>query len=181
MSWAKKVWADPVWSKVISAGIIAAFALISTYLAGIWPEIGSLWISAVALALSFVSVPVWLLAVLGLCAAFCAFIVVAVVWSFVHPATTIPQYVEDEFFGIHWRWKFGGGGMILGLASFCPRCDYQIFPEDISAYRAAARFQYRCDECGSALRTIENMQPSELESRVERLIQKKLRSASASP
>lgn len=83
-------------------------------------------------------------------------------------------YTTDEFFGIRWRWRYGNDGGVYGLVSFCPACDYQVYAADASAYIVAPHISYRCEDCDRTLGEFEGTS-EELENRVIRAIQKKIR------
>lgn len=175
----KKIWADPVWSTVIAAGIVALAAMVATYFAGWWPNIAGSVLRLGDLALAVTPVPNWLLALLVLCALLVMALLLIAGWAIVVPSTSrssFHRYNEDEVFGIRWRWRYGSDGGISNLVSFCPRCDYQIFPRNISGFRAIDHLEYRCDDCGARLGEFE-LPVEEMESRVRRQIQKNIRSS----
>lgn len=176
----KKFWADPVWSKVIAAGILAVVGLAATYLAGWWPPLANVFLSLSSLMVSVTAVPNWLLALLIL-GAIAVFIVLTIVlWAIAFPSKSSPSfinYTQDEFFGIRWRWRYDGDTSIYNLVSFCPRCDYQVHPRNVSGFRAIDHLGYRCDDCGATLGDFE-MSLEELSSRVTRKIHQKIRTGS---
>ena len=144
----KKIWVDPVWSKVIAAGIVAVAAAVATYFAGWWPKVGRAVSRLGDLAVAVTPVPNWLLALFILCAIVVLAILLITGWAIAVPSkegSSFRAYVEDEFFGIRWRWRYGNDGAIYSLVSFCPRCDYQIGPQNISGFRAIDHLEYRCD------------------------------------
>lgn len=172
----KRMWADPVWSKVIAGMILAAVASIGTYRAGWWPRIGSLALRLSALAKSSTLVPNWLLVILTLCAITVVIIVAFAIWIVIatpSSGVTFRDYSEDLLLGILWRWRYGRDGFIFDLYSFCPKCDYQIYPRQRGDYR----IEYRCEHCGNRVEGV-STSVEEIESRVTRLIQKKIRDGS---
>lgn len=168
----KRIWNDPVGSKVIAGLIGFALASAGSYLAGWWPMMADLSLGAVAFTVAKSALPNWLIGLLAGAAAFLAYALFRTLWDH-RKAPTASDYVSDEFFGIRWRWRLGND--IWSLTPFCTRCDNQIIPRHASAYHMVDKFEYKCDDCGALLRTIEE-QPHEFEGRVIRQIQRKLRS-----
>jgi hypothetical protein len=82
-------------------------------------------------------------------------------------------YTADTFFEIKWRWKYLGG-QIDELVSFCPKCDYQIYPKRSGGFHAAPGFIYECEDCRSFAQVFDQP-PEEIENKILRMIQKKLR------
>jgi hypothetical protein len=74
------LWNDPVWSKVIAAGVLALIAALGSYVAGLWPMIGT-WL------VSETSGPNWFAAFVltGV-----SFIVSGVTWKITHDNYVIP-------------------------------------------------------------------------------------------
>jgi hypothetical protein len=84
-------------------------------------------------------------------------------------------YTSDTFFACAGGWRYlDECGAILGLASFCPHCDFQVYPQNDSPFRAVDRIACRCDGCGRELLAFDEPVAS-LAGRVERFIQQKLR------
>ena len=54
------------------------------------------------------------------------------------------EYVEDEFFGFVWRWKWNAHGQVLDLQWFCPICD-RIGVYDHNRFDQITTFF--CSEC----------------------------------
>lgn len=171
----KKIWNDPVWSKVIAAGIVAAGGLFSTYRLNWWPgwitrRLASLW----AYLLSPSTVPHWLLVLLGLVGIPIIVLATVLVWIAVFPKATAPNwtsYTTDLFDGLRWRWRYANG-CVDRLLSFCPHCDFQVYPDNTSPF--AVIINFHCESCGRNLGTCEGPD-NRLNSRVTRLIQQKLR------
>lgn len=181
MSLLKRIWEDPVWSKVIATAILGAVAAIATYFAGWWPAFTKLATNVISFAVADTAVPNWLLSTLILCTFIVLCLLGIALWSAIFPGLGRPAYQanyrEDNFFGIRWRWSYGTDGTIIHLVSFCPGCDYQVYPRDVSAYREPERLRYRCEDCGAILHEVE-MPLEEIESRIIRHIHKKIRTDS---
>lgn len=176
----RKIWADPVWSKVIAAVVIAILAAIATYSAGLWSGIFAVLVDIVIFSAAVTSVSNWLLAILILCGVAVVGLLIIVICAFTFGSKNSPSaqtYVVDEILGIRWRWKYGQGGEIYDLFSFCSLCDFQVYPRDVSAFRAVDHIEYRCDDCGNILNDFD-MPVEAIESQVIRHIQKKIRSGS---
>ncbi len=91
------------------------------------------------------------------------------------------QYTEGDFFGVHWRWRYGHDS-IDDLASFCPDCDLQIYPRPTrySGLPELSPVVYRCDECKRDV--YESKYPhSQVEDLVRRKIQQKIREYERKP
>lgn len=178
----KSLWKDPVWSAVIAAGLIAALGVIGTYFLGFWPFIrdavfvgwkylwaSSLWPNWAIGLLIVTSFPTILLIILGLL-------------ELSKGGRNEPSepswfnYTQDTFFNLRWRWNYADG-RIGGLTSYCPRCDFQVFPFDASRWAAVPRIGFHCDSCQSDLGEFQES-PGTLESKVERFIQQKIRNQS---
>lgn len=176
----KKVWVDPVWSKVIAAAIVAAVASIATYFAGWWPAIAAFTSKAGSLAISSTLVPNWLLTILVVSTISILVLLGVAMWTILFSSDSAPSfrdYTEDVVLGVRWRWLYGRDGTLYNLVSFCPRCDYQIFARNSSAYRAVDSLEFRCEDCGALAAHFE-IPLEEIESRVMRHIHKKLRTGS---
>ncbi|MEX2260089.1 MAG: hypothetical protein WD672_15410 [Woeseia sp.] len=171
----KRLWADPVWSKVIAAGIIAASGAAVAYVMGLWPSICS------GLAASWrwlgVTTPTWnwLLLILGAATVFLVYAILNSYWQTLSkPQPNLKNYRTDVILNIRWRWNYYYDG-ISSLHSFCTICDYQIFPTPRSRYMAVDHVQFVCDNCGEKLAEFD-FNDAEVESRIKRTIQQKLRS-----
>lgn len=177
----KKVWNDPVWGSVIAAVIVASAAAVGSYFSGWWPDISQFVRNAYAFASSSTAIPNWLIGVVMLLAIPTIVIAAALSWQAIRPSTLSVvdwrSYSTDIFFNLRWRWKYLSGGQISSMHVFCPQCDFQLFPEDVSAYRAVDHIRFRCDSCH---RVVGEFQESllSLESKAGRFVQQKLRNDS---
>ncbi|MBS0566062.1 MAG: hypothetical protein JSS59_01450 [Proteobacteria bacterium] len=176
----KRIWSDPVWSKVISAAIIAVAAGVGTYLLDWWPTIGSYFAKGLAFAGASSLVQNWFLAVIGLLALPTVVVLVALMWQLVGTgkpeAPNWEAYVSDVFLGLRWRWHYNGSTM-SDLTTFCPHCDYQVFPANASAYNVIDRIAFSCDSCRAELGTFDESFHS-LENKARRFAQQKIRTRS---
>lgn len=182
MTIVKRLWNDPVWSKVIAGVILAAGATIGAYFLNWWPIIGRFTRSGYNFILFTTSVPNWLLVILGIVCLPTIFLVLSLIWEKTHIKNKDTEadwrsYKTDIYFGLRWRWKYFQGGAIHDVNTFCPLCDFQVFPYNASAYSIIDRIGYHCDSCGSDLGQLDESQGS-LENKVIRLIQQKLRNGS---
>jgi hypothetical protein len=177
MAAVKKLWHDPVWSKVIASLILAAIGVSGAYFLDWWELIRRLFSGALYFATIKTSVPNWALGLLGLLSLPSIFLLVISFWRGIFLPNVTGNwrlYVSDVFFGIHWRWRYFDDGGIYDLCSFCPDCDLQIYPNDISYTMANYRTVFRCDNCERDLCEL-HMSHSDLENRVKRNVQQKLR------
>jgi hypothetical protein len=166
-----KIWRDPVWATVIGGLIIA---VLLAFFKSWWPHITSASIRGILWAMGKTAIPNWLLILLSVCALAWVMVLVAAMSSRrseYRPVTPCFNYYEDSFFELKWRWTYGHNWRIEKLFPFCPRCDYQIIPQELG-YGTQL---YQCEDCGFQKRL--DMLQSEIEGRVIRSIQKKLRGA----
>ena len=84
------------------------------------------------------------------------------------------SYTTDCFFGLRWRWQYGVSGRVEKLLCFCPRCDYQVYPVNVSPYAIVDEIAFSCDSCGSNLATLQES-PVSLADKVIRTIHQKIR------
>jgi hypothetical protein len=174
----KKLWADPVWSKVIAGLILTAGAALGAYLLDWWPNIGNGLKKAYEFAAAPTLVPNWLLGLLIMLSLPIILLAGLAVWMRLFPSKEAGpgwhSYTSDKFFGLLWRWRYLSDGQIYDVCTFCPRCDYQVYPENVSAYSVVDRIGFRCDSCGSQLGEFDESALS-LENKVKRFVQQKLR------
>ena len=178
----EKLWKDPVWSKVIATGIVAAVAALGAYLLGYWP----FFRGAVSAGWNFLlapnSIPNWVIALLVLGAVPSVILLAALAWQVIRgeaPGSSSldwTSYTTDVFFGLRWRWQYSGG-TIVRLNTFCLKCDYQLFSHEPSSYNFINRVSFSCDCCNGTLVEFKESE-AELNSKVERLIQQKVRNNS---
>jgi hypothetical protein len=165
-----KLWKDPVWSKVIAGLILVALAYFSGWW---WPHISGAFLQGVLWILAKTQVPNWLLILLSILAlGFVGCVILITMMLRDKQTADWLSYSTDTFFEMKWRWTYVGGH-IDKLAPFCPQCDLQIIPKR-TGYRAASQVLYECEDCNSFARVIDLPQ-DEMEARIHRLIQKKLR------
>ncbi len=173
----KNIWKDPVWSAVIAAGIIAIAGIIGSYFLGYWPRITSAATSIWGFLAASSNVPHWVLGLLFLGVAPTILLLLAGAWALLRGGSDTPaswiKYTTDRFFGLRWRWRYVDNH-ISNLNSFCPNCDYQVFPHQASSYNFIDRIGFSCDSCKSSLGEHDESL-AQLKSKVERLIQQKVR------
>lgn len=175
----RRIWSDPVWSKVIASLLITFFSAVVAYAYFWWPSIASAANALASMAVDQSTLPNWVIWLLLLLSAAAALIVLFAFRNWIRPRTSgeteWQSYVEDNFKGLKWRWKFGDHpGEIYDVCCFCPKCDFQLFPYDSSPYGASDRIGFYCDECSIHLGEHEESFSS-LNSRIERHIQQKIR------
>jgi hypothetical protein len=171
-----RLWKDPVWSKVISTLIVALILAAFAYFKGWWPNISKALYQSSLWTVAKTPISNWLLILLSLFALGFVLCIVAIV--ILRSGKAIPDFLSyqtDIFYEIRWRWTYVGG-KIDRLVSFCPICDYQLIPKEAGAYAAAPRTLYECEDedCRSFAKVIDLPQ-EEIENRILRSIQKKLR------
>lgn len=173
-----KLWNDSVWSKVIAGLILALSATITTYFLDWWPTFCRWTSQGYAFALASTPTPHWLLLLLGLLTLLTVILVAAIAWTSIFPykaqSPSWRDYTTDVYFGLRWRWKYSGDGGIYDAHTFCPHCDFQVFPQDVSSYRFIDHIAFRCDSCGRHLAEFQESFSS-VESKTKRFIQQRLR------
>lgn len=173
----KHIWKDPVWASVISTGIAAGLGSLSAYFLGYWPAIQDSLLAAWNFLLTKSAISNWIIVLMSIPTVLIGLFVIAVIWShWFGPNEGEPNwqtYTMDNFFDLRWRWNYAGGS-IERLTTFCPHCDYQVFPINVSAYNAVDRIEFKCDSCHSHLGTFDES-VWDLKSKVERFIQQKIR------
>ena len=176
-----KIWHDPVISGVIAGAFLIVLVPAVTYLTGLWPMIGRLASNAIIWFAEQTAVSNWLLSILTLSLGMIIIFIIIILGLFLTndkasvSRESYKSYTSDEFYGLKWRWKYDRFDEIYGLCIFCKTCDYQIFAVD-DTYRGRATFN--CEDCGEKTYCKEGVYMDELENRVIRSIQKKLRSDS---
>jgi hypothetical protein len=177
----KKYWHDPVWSKVIAGAILAVTAGISTYFFDWWPIIGRVLKATLDFVLSSTSTPIWLLGILLIPLLLVLIVIGLVIWSKLRPSNQIPiwrNYTKDTFFDIRWTWRYDETNKIIDLYSFCPDCDFQIYPQPNRDFLGQfTHIQFHCENCGRDFgKTQEYV--AQFENKVIRHIQRKIRNGS---
>lgn len=173
------MWKDPVWSKVISAGILAIVGAMGATFLDWWPAIGSSIRTAWSYALLPNQLPNWLIWIVALALLPTVMVLGAVLRQTILPSSgdagpSWRTYIQDDLLGLRWRWHYLDDGSIKGVAPFCPRCDYQVFPHHASAYGVVERIGFHCDSCSVDLSEFDESFES-LRSKIERFVQQKLR------
>ncbi len=170
----KRVWKDPVWASVIAAGITS----VGSYFAGWWPAINEFLGDAWTFLFASSVVQNWVLGTVSLLAVPTIIFLLAFLWKSIHPTENEQfdwrSYTQDSFFGLRWRWSYSSIDQIQRLNTFCPHCDFQVFPEGASSWEAVDRIRFKCDSCHSDLGVF-NERYETLESKAERFIQQKIR------
>jgi len=178
----KKLWTDPVWSKVLAAAIVSAGSAICAYLFGFWPAINTGLATGLGYINSSSETPNWLLLLLGIAAIPSLLLIVAACWNLfffreagreINAQQGWLTYTSDRFYGLRWRWKYRAG-RVVDLHTFCPYCDYQVFPHNASSFSAVDHLAFKCDSFSRELANIQEPY-SHFESKVERFIHQKLR------
>ncbi len=182
MSSAKAIWGDPVWSKVIAGAILAIGGIAISYFLNWWSAIGTAAKNIIGFMGEASSVPNWLIGFGAVCSLLVLFMLAAIIWQTAFPRSkaflkTWRSYVTDSFFGLRWYWQYGLDNDIYGLYSCCEKCKYQIHPKNISKDYLSTELIFCCDMCGNKIRFF-NEDLYEVESKVKRHIQQKLRTGS---
>lgn len=174
------IWKDPVWASVIAAGMTAVLGSFGAYFFGYWPVIHTSLRAGWDFLLAQSEVSNWIIFLMVISLIIVgALVTVGLCRHWFGEGEKWAKWLTyrmDNFFGLRWRWHYDGGS-IEGLTTFCPYCDYQVFPKTASAYDAIYRIEFNCDSCHSHLGTF-NDSEWELKSKVQRFIQQKIRTDS---
>jgi hypothetical protein len=170
----KRIWKDPVWASVIATGIGGLWS----YFAGWWPTIAQAGKDAWAFFVATSPIPHWIPVLLVLMALPTLVVGAMLVWQLVRPTSASKPdwhgYNEDNFFGLTWRWRYLDDGRIWDIHTFCPHCDFQVFPQNATAWDAIDRIRFQCDSCHRDLGDIQEAFES-VENKTKRFIQQKIR------
>jgi hypothetical protein len=174
----KKLWHDPVGSAVISAIIFAIGASTASYFLNWWPAIRKLVAQLYALGFEFSSISNWVLLCLCLLALPTVIYICTLTWKYIHPSKSLPitwrSYTTDIFFKLRWRWKYLEDDSFIDIYTYCPHCDYQVYPKDSASYHMINNISYHCESCGRNLLELQETFAS-LSNKVVRLAQQKIR------
>lgn len=170
------MWADPVWSKVIASGIVGAFVIMPTMF-GLWPTIWELLRRIGAFLSATSAIQNWLIGIGIVCTILVIAVAGILLVAVLRPTKNLAEwraYVADHFVGLRWQWRYADDGSVVRLVPLCASCQYQVYPHNASAFRAVPSFAFRCDLCLAATPIFEG-EPAELEDKIVRMIQQKLR------
>jgi hypothetical protein len=152
MLWLKKLWTDPVGSKVVAWAIIGLIGVAMTlWIPGLLSIFRSLWLWITA---DF-AVPRWLFLLLS---GYSLITLVLIIQAWLSSYSGVPEapitqrdYTKDRLYGLVWSWQYSTiDDSIIGLATFCPKCDYQLFGCESRSFRLSHPLEYCCPECGYA-------------------------------
>ncbi|MGF1718376.1 hypothetical protein L4D08_26355 [Photobacterium chitinilyticum] len=173
-----KIWKDPVGSKIIATGILSLIGFGAAYFLDLLPSIRTTYDQVANFILGESAIPNWQVGIMGFCTLLVIFVFCLYLKETFFPVSngkTWKSYNCDNFFGLEWHWTFGKtGGDIYNLYTCCPNCKYQVFPKNASSYITIDSVVYECDSCGSSYGPF-NESHDEIESKVRRFIQQKLR------
>ncbi len=169
----KRIWADPVWSKVIATAIVAVGVLGAGWFFNLLSSAWGLVLTAFSYLGSTTLVWNWLLLIMAGCT---LLVVGMILWESRGPKgknnqPEWTQYRSDEFAGFRWHWRYNSFEEIVDLFPCCPTCDYQVLGRKEPFW-----LDFECHSCGKTVQVNEDLE--ELESKVRRLIQQKLRTGS---
>jgi hypothetical protein len=124
------------------------------------------------------AIPNWLFDLLVLLSLPAVLIICVFVWEQLHPpqingSPNWHTYRSDVFFGLRWHWDYCGHGNIDEIFPFCPYRDFQVFPYNVSSFRAIDRIGFRHDSCDRALRECDESIEF-LKSKVKQFVHKNL-------
>lgn len=151
---------------IFPGGWVSAWSFVADSAIALWA-----WLSAPAL------VPTGILIALIACAGAVVALPAIMLWaaSATKPGTMPPT--AGEVFGIVWRWSPTDYGSFHSLTPFCPECDYQMHPRNTSGIYSIYMTSYVCERCKWQSEVF-RISPNEVEDRVRRELQRKVRQAS---
>ena len=126
------------------------------------------WLAAPA------EIPTGVLLVLFGCVIPIVVLPVIVIWAARSAKPSPVPPTTDEILGVVWRWSPSSYGRFDRLASFCPKCDYQVYPRDAAPFAYVHETSYLCENCKWKSQVFE-VTPEEVEDRVRRELQRKAR------
>ena len=176
----KELWHDPVWSKVIAGAILAAAAAAGAYSLNLWPAIGAGIKHSYHFMGARTALPNWAILGLGLTSLPALVLLVAFAWQFTQSkagnGSSWRDYTTDTYFTLRWRWKYFDNAQPYELHTFCPHCDFQVYPQSASQYHTVDRIGFFCDSCNRQLGLFDESFKS-LENKTIRFIQQKIRNS----
>jgi hypothetical protein len=173
----KKCWHDPVGSKVIATSITGA-AGACIYFFDWWPTIVQASKAIVGFVFSSTAVPNWLIGILITPVLLVLVVVGLIIRNKRHPTQySVPwiNYTADNFFNVRWTWRYDGANQIIDLYSFCPSCDFQIYPRRyLNFVRDFTHINYHCENCRRDFGNFSD-DIAQFENKIIRHIQRKIR------
>jgi hypothetical protein len=173
-----KIWHDPVWSKVIATLVLALLAAIGTYFFDWWPIIKPLFKTIIDFVFADTATPNWLLGFLIIPWVVIFIVIGYLLWNrkpSAQASFSWSNYTRDQILNLKWMWRYNAEGKITDLFSFCPHCDFQIYPRPSQDWiQGFTHLAFHCENCGQKYPN----QPetiAEFENKVIRHIQLKIR------
>jgi hypothetical protein len=147
---------------VILANIGAIWRTVVDSLKAVWGFLGS-----------SLTLPMWLVILVGLVALLAIGFCVLVVWTAKTNQPSHLNYQQDEFFDVTWRWAYYSDGTVNedALWCFCPKCETMIVYE-IDNYNGIIKLS--CETCQQEVGTYSGSR-SHLRGRIARQIDRKIR------
>jgi len=176
----KKAWHDPVWSKVIAVGLLTVFGFLASYMLNWWPGICGFFSWSISIIGEKSQVTNFVLLILAGMSIHSMIIVIGNLLRIIFPVKsdkpTWRDYIEDDFEGLHWRWRYIGGS-IDEVNVFCPYCDFQIVPKHETIGLTIKETRMQCESCGR-FHQIYDGSYEVLENKIIRLAHQKIRNGS---
>lgn len=112
----------------------------------------------------------WLLCILIPCSVMLLGWMVMALFANLCPSDNLSSLPKQmTFIGVVFRWTYLKNGNVNGFASFCPKCDFQIYPRPSSTYKAIPGGGYFCENCNWQSQPFDCTIP-EMEDQVQRKI-----------
>jgi hypothetical protein len=165
---------------VASLTTAAITALVQYLVPGGWATVFAKVASIASGAIAWLGAPIVLSRWLFILLALLALILALVICIRIRAAIRNPDrsdYVEDEFEGLVWRWRYAFTGAIVELWCFCPECDsVLVYSEEGGSFVEERKpmVHLKCERCQTRRASLEGNREFVL-ARIQRLIDRKLR------
>lgn len=157
----------------IAAALVALGGIVLALVPRVWAWIVETLAGVWAHLTSWGSVPMWWLYLLYVVSGSAVLLVLWAVYENIKkPHWT--DYIKDSFFNVIWRWQWKDSSTI-GIWAYCPSCDTTlVYKNDHRYFDGVTTVQLICETC-SAVRVRENGDNNDLVAKVQRQIDRKLR------
>ncbi len=135
-------------SIIVTLSTGAIHALVTYLIPGGWGSVFTV-IKAVLMWLGSTSATYnWLLCILIPCSVMLLGWTVMALFANLRSSDNLSSLPKQmTFLGVVFRWTYLKNGHVNSFASFCPMCDFQIYPQPSSTYKALPGGVYFCENC----------------------------------
>lgn len=160
--------------------VIGAVLTTTVFVPGFWSWVGRVLWFTWRLLVSTVSVPVWLIGVIGALTLTLLYLAAKRALAAVSTPAFL-AYKEDVIFGIRWRWSYAGN-TLDEPREFCPQCDTRLLfrneygmPHGLVTRNYTHQTVFFCENCNWQSQPLDGNH-GEVIDRVMRQIDRRLRS-----